>query len=85
MCLFGKVVSVLSRNSKDFLIFNKSKENTHTRLIADVPRHIRFSHELSLTDGHLRLSSNITRDKCYLLPKTKCVIRPDTEVAGLGF
>ena len=85
MCFFGKVVSVLSRNNKDFLIFSQSKENTRARQIADVLRHIRFSHELSVTDERLRRSSNVTRDKCYLLPKTKCVISLNTEVAGLGF
>jgi hypothetical protein len=85
MCFFGKIVSALSRNSKDFfLIFNQSKENTRATQIADAPRCIRFSLELNLNDERLRRSSNVTRGKCYLLPKTKCVIRPNSDVAGLG-
>jgi len=83
MCLFGKVVNVLSRNSKKFsLIFEQSKENTRARQIADVLWHIRFSHELNLTGSRLRFSSNVTRSKCYLLPKTKCVIRSKTEIVN---
>jgi len=70
MCFFGKVFSVFSRNCKKFsLIFNQFKENTRARQIADVPRHIRFSYELNLTERRLRLLSNFTPGKCYLLPK----------------
>ena len=84
MCLFGKVVNVLSRNSKKFsLIFDQSEENTRAGKIADMLWNIRFSHELNLTGGRLRLSSNVTRSKCYFLPKTKFVIRRNTEIVYL--